>query len=203
MSDFSEQLDSNTNITGNRIFDMHILLDVFKDLPCPKCLNSALFIDEDSRYGLCFHLNLKCRSYDFIKSFASSNKIVNESDINARFVYGMRQIGKGFSTAYKLCATLNFPCISKYAYKKQEEKLFKVVSEVAEESMKNADAETITKTNSNECNVFVDGAWEHRGLTSLNGCVAATLVDTGKVVDVEVMSSYCMICKKLHKMVKN
>lgn len=203
MSDFSEQLDSNTSITGNRIFDINILLDVFKDLSCPKCLNNALFIDEDSRYGLCSHLNLKCGSCDFIKGFASSNKIVNESEINARFVYGMRQIGKGFSAAYKLCTTLNLPCISKSAYKKQEEKLLKVVSEVAEESMKNAAAEVITKTNSNECGVSVDGTWQRRGFTSLNGCVAAISVDTGKVVDVEVMSSYCMICKKLHKMEKD
>ncbi|GFU97898.1 hypothetical protein TNCV_3882501, partial [Trichonephila clavipes] len=27
--------------------------------------------------------------------------------------------------------------------------------------------------------------------TSMNGCVAAISVDTGKVLDIEVMSSYC------------
>ncbi|GFT40925.1 hypothetical protein TNCV_1412421 [Trichonephila clavipes] len=31
---------------------------------------------------------------------------------------------------------------------------------------------------------------------SMNGCVAALSVDTGKVVDTEIMSSYCPTCRK-------
>jgi len=54
-----------------------------------------------------------------------------------------------------------------------------------------------------KCGVSVDGTWQRRGYTSLHGCVAAISVDTGKVVDIEVMSSYCPICKKLEKMQKN
>ncbi|GFU87140.1 hypothetical protein TNCV_4927881, partial [Trichonephila clavipes] len=33
--------------------------------------------------------------------------------------------------------------------------------------------------------------WQRRGYTSMNGCVAAISVDTGKVLDIEVMSFYC------------
>lgn len=193
----------NSEITGNRIIDMSILLEVFKELSCPKCLSNELFIFEDSRNGLCSHLNLKCKCCEFIKSFATSNKTDKQSEVNSRFVYGMRQIGKGFSAASKLCTTMNLPCLSKAGYKKQEVKLLKVVSEVAEETMKKAAAEIIIETKSNECGVSVDGTWQRRGYTSLNGCVAAISADTGKVVDIEVMSSYCMICKKLHKDDKN
>lgn len=54
------------------------------------------------------------------------------------------QIGRGYSAAYKLCATLNFPQMSKRTYTSHEEKLLKAVSEVAECSMRNA-ADDIVK----------------------------------------------------------
>ncbi|GFW54493.1 uncharacterized protein TNCV_1608571 [Trichonephila clavipes] len=37
----------------------------------------------------------------------------------------------------------------------------------------------------------------------MNGCVAAISVDTGKVIDIEVMSSYCPTCKRLQTMPRN
>ncbi|GFV69086.1 uncharacterized protein TNCV_2929151 [Trichonephila clavipes] len=49
----------------------------------------------------------------------------------------------------------------------------------------------------------MDGTWQRRGYTSMNGCVAAISVDTGKVLDIEVMSSYCPTCKRLQTMPRN
>ncbi|GFV79663.1 uncharacterized protein TNCV_1724881 [Trichonephila clavipes] len=46
----------------------------------------------------------------------------------------------------------------------------------------------------------VDGTWQRRGYFSMNGCVAALSVDTGKVVDIEIMSSYCPTFRKISKM---
>ncbi|GFW11842.1 uncharacterized protein TNCV_4100531 [Trichonephila clavipes] len=37
----------------------------------------------------------------------------------------------------------------------------------------------------------------------MNGCVAAISVDTGMVLDIEVMSSYCPTCKRLQTMPRN
>ncbi|GFT12258.1 uncharacterized protein TNCV_4005151 [Trichonephila clavipes] len=34
----------------------------------------------------------------------------------------------------------------------------------------------------------------------MNGCVAALSVDTGKVVGIEIMASYCTTCRKISKM---
>ncbi|GFX29890.1 uncharacterized protein TNCV_4750181 [Trichonephila clavipes] len=34
----------------------------------------------------------------------------------------------------------------------------------------------------------------------MNGCVAALSVNTGKIVDIEIMSSYCPTCRKISKM---
>ncbi|GFW65335.1 uncharacterized protein TNCV_396011 [Trichonephila clavipes] len=120
----------------------------------------------------------------------------------------MRQIGKGFAGAFKLCSTLNLPRLTKTTYKNQEAKLLKVVQEVAEESMIKAATEIVEKQQNLssdivKCGISVDGTWQRRGYTSMNGCVAAISVDTGKVLDIEVMSSYCPICKRLQTMPRN
>ncbi|GFX99662.1 uncharacterized protein TNCV_3053191 [Trichonephila clavipes] len=87
---------------------------------------------------------------------------------------------------------LNLPRLTKTAYKNQEAKLLKVVQEVAEESMIKAATEIVEKQQNLssdivKCGISVDGTWQRRGYTSMNGCVAATSVDTGKVLDIEVI----------------
>ncbi|GFW87895.1 uncharacterized protein TNCV_1359991 [Trichonephila clavipes] len=57
-----------------------------------------------------------------------------------------------------------------------------------------------TKNKIVECGISVDGTWQRRGYSSMNGCVAALSDDTGKVVDIEIMSSYCPTCRKISKM---
>ncbi|GIY30795.1 uncharacterized protein CDAR_217871 [Caerostris darwini] len=103
----------------------------------------------------------------------------------------MRQIGKGFSSAYKFCAILNLPALSKSGYKKHEHRLLKVVTDVAEDSMCNAAKEVAETFNLDVCGISVDGTWQRRGHTDIKGCVAVLSIDTGKVLDLEVMSSYC------------
>ena len=39
--------------------------------------------------------------------------------------------------------------------------------------------------------ITIDGTWQKRGFTSMNGAVAAISIDTGRIIDVEVMSRYC------------
>ncbi|GFT06574.1 uncharacterized protein TNCV_2643801 [Trichonephila clavipes] len=51
-----------------------------------------------------------------------------------------------------------------------------------------------------EDSTYVDGTWQCRGYSSMNGCVAALSVDTGKVVDIEIMSSCCPTSRKISKM---
>ncbi|GFW11687.1 uncharacterized protein TNCV_43221 [Trichonephila clavipes] len=116
----------------------------------------------------------------------------------------MRQIGNCFSAGFKLCGTLNLPRLSKTAYTNHENKLMLVNSEVSELSMQKAASELLvlhpTKNKIVECGISVDGTWQRRGYSSMNGCVAALSVDTGKVVDIEIMSSYCPTCRKISKM---
>ncbi|GFS72576.1 integrase catalytic domain-containing protein [Trichonephila clavipes] len=71
-----------------------------------------------------------------------------------------------------------------------ENKLMLVNSEVSELSMQKAASELLvlhpTKNKIVECGISVDGTWQRRGYSSMNGCVAALSVDTGKVVDIEI-----------------
>ncbi|GFY27698.1 uncharacterized protein TNCV_241661 [Trichonephila clavipes] len=117
------------------------------------------------------------------RGVSSSKKTLNCPEVNTRFVYGMRQIGKGFSAGFKLCSTLNLPRLSKTAYTNHENKLMLVNSEVSELSMQKAASELLvlhpTKNKIVECGISVHGTWQRRGYSSMNGCVAALSVDTG------------------------
>ncbi|GFY32462.1 uncharacterized protein TNCV_3559701 [Trichonephila clavipes] len=161
------------------------------------------FDEEIAEYLNVNHL-LWCKHCDFYSGFSSSKKTLNCPEVNTRFVYCMRQIGKGFSAGFKLCGTLNLPRLSKTAYTNHENKLMSVISEVSELSMQRATSELLvlhpTKNKIVECGISVDGTLQRRGYSSMNGCVAALSVDTGKVVDIEIMSSYCPTCRKISKM---
>ncbi|GFU84222.1 CCHC-type domain-containing protein [Trichonephila clavipes] len=126
-------------LTGNRIIDMEVLLNLFLQLCCPRCFEEGILLSEDSTYGLC------------------SNFVIR---------------------------------LSKTAYTNHENKLMSVISEVSELSMQKAASELLvlnpTKNKIVECGISVDGTWQRRGYSSMNGCVAALSVDTGKVVDIEI-----------------
>ncbi|GFS61919.1 uncharacterized protein TNCV_2592261 [Trichonephila clavipes] len=122
-------------LTGNRIIDMEVLLNLLLQLFCPRCFEKGILLSEDSTYGLCSNFVIRCKHYDFYSGFSSSKKTLNCPEVNTRFVYGMRQIGKGFSAGFKLCGTLNLPRLSKTAYTNHENKLMSVISEVSELSM--------------------------------------------------------------------
>lgn len=60
--------------------------------------------------------------------------------------------------------------------------------------MKNAAKEAISLNGGPDLTVAVDGTWQKREHTSLNGVLSVTSADTSKVLDVTVMSKFCL-CK--------
>jgi len=46
------------------------------------------------------------------------------------------------------------------------------------------------------CGVSCDGTWQRRGHSSMNGCVTTLSMDTGKCLDVEILSKVCHACQK-------
>ncbi|GFX43294.1 uncharacterized protein TNCV_2390021 [Trichonephila clavipes] len=139
---FLENSSGNCNkIFGHRIFDVTALLSVSAVLCCPVCLHDELSLTEDSRYGICSNFSIKCRNYDFLKGFTSSEKIYSKSKLNTLIVFALRVIGKGYTAGNKLFGMLDLPFLSKKAFRNQELKIQQAASIVSTESMKNAATE--------------------------------------------------------------
>ncbi|GFU23114.1 uncharacterized protein TNCV_3515581 [Trichonephila clavipes] len=109
-------------------------------LCCPVCLHDELTLTEDSRYGICSNLSLKCRNCDYFKAFTSSEKINNKFKLNT-LAFALRVIGKGYTAGNKLFGMLDLPFLSKTAFRNQELKIQQAASIVSIESMKNAATE--------------------------------------------------------------
>ena len=58
----------------------------------------------------------------------------------------------------------------------------------------NVDSSIFSVADIVDTSVSCDGTWERRGFSSLNGTVACISMDTGKVLDIEIMSRYCQSC---------
>ncbi|GFT45899.1 uncharacterized protein TNCV_2250421 [Trichonephila clavipes] len=94
--------------------------------------------------------------------------------------------------------------LSKTAFRNQELKIQQAASIVSIESMKNAATEVKKLKNSplesiSYCAVSMDGTWQKRGYSSHNGCISCISIDTGKILDIEIMSHFCRICSKKAK----
>ena len=92
-------------------------------------------------------------------------------------------------------------------YARHNKELLKAVKQVSMETMASAakelhDLKPDFKDGLVKCGVSCDGIWQRRGFASLNGCVSAISIDTGKVLDVEALSKVCKTCK-LHEDDKN
>ncbi|GFU47215.1 uncharacterized protein TNCV_3000221 [Trichonephila clavipes] len=71
---------------------------------------------------------------------------------------------------------------------------------VYEDSIQNAAKEAICENEGNKnIAVAVDGTWQKRGYTSLNGVVTVTSIDTGKVIDVDILRNIALVKTCLSK----
>ncbi|GFX49304.1 CCHC-type domain-containing protein [Trichonephila clavipes] len=190
---FSERLFETSK--DNRIVSWTTLISFFAIVCCPDCYSQGLELIEDSVSGLCSYMNLKCKNC-FLKGFPTTEKMKGSCLINSSIVLGLRIIGKGFSAGKKLCAFLGLPFLSKLAFRNQERKLLKATERVAQENIKAALSEIKSSNSFTKCGISIDGTWQRRGYSSLNGCVSAISVDTGKILDIEVMTQYCHIYAK-------
>lgn len=74
-------------------------------------------------------------------------------------------------------------------------RLLKGTKQVSEASMRKAVDEAVDANDGiNEIAAAFDGTWQKRGHTSMNGVVTVTSFDTGKVLDYECFSKFCVGC---------
>lgn len=184
--------------TSYIVIDIDILnKNLFQSVVCSKCGVGKVSLQENvnNRMGCASSLELKCDKCLAQRYFMSSNLIENTGyDINIRLVYGLRSIGKGHDDAVMLCSVLDIPG-PPTRFKQFNTAILKVVSDVAEKNMTDAVQEVIQKTDSSDIAAAIDGSWQKRGHTSINGVVTATAIETGKVIDVHCLSKYCHGCK--------
>ena len=102
------------------------------------------------------------------KTFSNSNKIcvVNNNhvglnqtktfyDLNVRLVYGLRAIGKGYTSAQRLCGILNLPA-PPTQYKKHELFIGGAIQTLCEDSMRKVVEEAVFHNeNSNNRDLYV------------------------------------------------
>ncbi|GFY33110.1 uncharacterized protein TNCV_2230591 [Trichonephila clavipes] len=107
----------------------------------------------------------------------------------------MRCIGQGLESLKTFCAVMSLPNpVEQKSHDVINNKLSRVMKEVAEESMKMAAVEEYSSSPDNLLTVSGDGTWKTRGHSSLIGVCTVIGAETGKVLDREVLSSFCKGC---------
>ena len=115
----------------------------------------------------------------------------------------MRTVGQGVASARRFCVHMNLPLpLNPKSYSDCNNVLSDAAYTVALSTTNDATMELHNGSNDEvmaACKVSCDGTWQRRGYSSLNGCMCyyTISVDTGKCLDVEVLSKVCHTCKRI------
>ena len=126
----------------------------------------------------------------------SNKKGMKPFEINTRAVYALRSCGVGHTGLETICCVLNMPKpMTVMNYNNISNNIRDSAKQMAERSMNNAAVELKRGKNMVfDIGVSLDGSWQRRGFSSMNGVVTAISIDTGKIIDIESMSRYCRQC---------
>ncbi|GFU77704.1 uncharacterized protein TNCV_1151101 [Trichonephila clavipes] len=107
----------------------------------------------------------------------------------------MRCLGQGLESLKTFCAVMSLPNpVEQKSYDVINNKLSRVMKEVAHESIKRAAVEENSSSPDNRLTVSGDGTWKSRGHSSLIGVCTVIGAEICKVLDREVLSSFCKGC---------
>ncbi|GFW19284.1 uncharacterized protein TNCV_256111 [Trichonephila clavipes] len=199
--DLNKEQPANSSENFCEIIDIPLFSSVLKQhVLCVKCKKQGIDIKFGRQIqGLATELLICCEFCGLIQPLLNTrftNTVVNKKDtkvyeVNTRLAYAMRSVGKGEAAAKVFCGVMNLPPPPKRFYESLHA-LNNATEKVAKVSMALAAAETLSFNNGNpNVHVAIDGTWQKRGHTSLNGVVTAVSVDTGKVIDAEILSRKC------------
>ncbi|GFS96102.1 uncharacterized protein TNCV_3309191 [Trichonephila clavipes] len=203
--DYKNLLGENGNI--NEIINMTLLSEAIKiSVVCKECKNNSISIKCLRKVqGLATEFSVSCETCGFSQPFLNTDtymfscngKECKYYEVNTRLSYAMRCIGKGESSSKILCGVMNLPTLSQ-RFNEKESGLDAAIETVATVSMQTVAKEAKDVNGHSEIPVAIDGTWQKRGHTSLNGAVIATSVDTGKVLDASILSRFCKCPNKTH-----
>ena len=173
---------------------------------CKECggSNSCLVMEDKhtERKKCASNLRVWCIECSWIYTFYKSKQIHHGFDVNRRLVYSMRSIGQGHASLKRFFAHINMPAPLGYtAYRDKNIALGKAAKSVATKSM--LDSAAVLHKNSSEaitlCAVSCDGTWQRHGYATLSGCVTTLSIDSGKCLDVEMLSKVCHGWQKIER----
>ena len=167
---------------------------------CPQCGNSICCkLDLTSKQGYAHKLCLTCDAcQESVDSIYTSNKTedgrASKYEVNVRMVAFVRSLGKGNEALELFSTYMNSPQpMNNTSYKTLLQHNHAANRKVAFASMSSAGV-NVKSTVGGDGTVSVDGTWQRRGHVSHHGVVTAISTDTGKCLDVEVLSNICHSC---------
>lgn len=198
--------DISKNPVGYRMIDMEMLSEGLQTcLACKVCNGNVSFVETNIK-GLGSKILIQCETCNpkAIGCFTTSKVVCgspNVYEINRRSIYAMRSIGQGLMGLKKFCGLMNMPPpVAQSTYNLVIGCLLKATKDVATEAMHKATLEEINETEETATNsktdltVSGDGTWMRRGHTSLYGVCTIIGANSGKILDVDVLSSFCQGC---------
>ena len=195
--------DDERNI--NVIINFGLLSELLVTLcQCPECYQRVV-IDQKERFGFALCFSISCCVCDWRLEFNTSKELEREGtpgkkafEINYQVAIGFREIGRGLNAMQTFCQCANLASpMSRSSFDKMNERLLDAYELAANESMLKECGKIKGETDIdsvNDTTVTIDGTWQKRGHSSLNGVVTATSLN-GRVVDFHVLSKYCKACE--------
>lgn len=208
----TEDLNLNTeDLEGYMLMDMKLFKHFVQDkLVCPKCFE-RLAVSKNTKFvnGSAHQLTFACTVCKWNDKMMTSGHITSNGksqkpfDVNRRLVLAMKSIGKGLTGLEKFCGVMNMSKpITRMSYNNHNGVIATQAKVIGERSMK-AEADKVRQTHETEqdaegiLNVDVsnDGSWQRRGFSSLNGVTTTMLKETGKCVDISILTKVCRRCQ--------
>ena len=222
----NESTDNQHRLFDDEQFDLNFIIYLpvrklmfseFSRCQVEGC-NSSLTVNIElsKKNGLCHTLEVLCPTCGFIKPFKSSWKQTTLTrakagktffDINLRTVLAMREIGKGYEGLSRFCTVMNMPApMSKTSFDNCVDEIhwaFELEKEVSLQKVALSvhDDTKIPSTDISQCTVSLDGSWQTRGYSSINGVV--TCMYDSKCIDYDIRSKHCKGCTRWSKQSKN
>ena len=201
---------------GLSLLELPILQSALQSSVCCMFCKSAksklhILKENKRRFGLAEMIILQCSNCQHETKFYSSKKTNRgQFEVNARSVTACNSLKGGRQVLASFCGMMNLPPpIASPSYSRQLKVLSSVSKHEAECQMneaakrvrdiilrKNPDLYRQDVDGAISVAVSIDGTWQKRGYSSKFGVVLAILIDTGEVVDFEVLSLHCHECKK-------
>ncbi|GBL98092.1 hypothetical protein AVEN_84592-1 [Araneus ventricosus] len=193
----SSSVPFTSTFKGNIIFDKALLFSFLENnLRCKVC-TVRVSISDKRGAGLSSLMSIYCNSCNIQLSTRNSKLLGPKTEINRWITYAMRSVGQGLESMKTFCGIMDLnPPASQNSYEQICRRVNAASKNVANESMKKAADEEVAAVDSTDITVGVDGTWKTRVHTSQIGDCTVIGADTGKVIDVEVLSKACIGCSR-------